>query len=50
MNKGLKIAIGVLTIGIVGTATYLIIKKIRDTGYRGNRKLFLDGKRDINIL
>jgi hypothetical protein len=30
MNKGLKIAIGVLTIGIVGTATYLIIKKIRD--------------------
>ena len=30
MNKGLKIAIGVLTIGVIGTATYFIIKKIRD--------------------
>jgi hypothetical protein len=30
MNKGLKIAIGVLTIGVIGTATYFIIQKIRD--------------------
>lgn len=30
MNKGLKIAIGIATIGIIGTATYFIIKKIKD--------------------
>jgi hypothetical protein len=31
MNKGLKIAIGVLTIGIIGTATYFIYQKIKDS-------------------
>jgi hypothetical protein len=30
MNKGLKIAIGIATIGVIGTATYFIIKKIKE--------------------
>lgn len=30
MNKGLKIAIGIATIGIIGTASYFIIKKIKE--------------------
>ena len=30
MNKGLKIAIGIATIGIIGTASYFIYKKIKD--------------------
>ena len=30
MNRGLKIAISIATIGIIGTASYLIYKKIKD--------------------
>ena len=30
MNKGLKIAIGIATIGVLGTAGYLIYKAIKD--------------------
>ena len=30
MNKGLKIAIGIATIGIIGTASYLIYKRIKE--------------------
>jgi hypothetical protein len=30
MNKGLKIAIGIATIGIIGTLSYFIYKKIKD--------------------
>jgi len=31
MNKGLKIAIGIATIGIIGTASYFIYKAIKDS-------------------
>ena len=38
MNRGLKIAISIATIGIIGTASYLIYKKIKDNrdAERGN--------------
>lgn len=38
MKKGLKIAIGIATIGIIGTASYFIYKKIKDNrdAERGN--------------